>query len=43
MALKIRKIVLNADKKIKEEIKCGNLTFGYKGNLVVLYTYNKVD
>ena len=40
---KIGKIVLNVDRKIIEEIKWGNLTFVYKGNLAALYTYKTVD
>ena len=39
----IRDIFLATDKKITEDIKWGNLTFIYKGNLAFVYTFKKTD
>ena len=43
LVLKVRDIFLRTDKKITEAIKWGNLTFVYKGNVAIVYTYKKVN
>lgn len=42
LALKVRDIVLKADKSITEDIKWGNLTFISNGNIGFIYTYKSV-
>jgi hypothetical protein len=44
LAEEIRRIVIQADKKIEEAIKWGNLTFVKNGkNIAFVYTYGKVS
>lgn len=43
LVMQIRKIVLSTDKKITEDIKWGNLTFVYNGNLASIYTFTSTD
>src|SRR4051812_8320326 len=41
LAMQLRDVILNADKKITEDIKWNQLTFVYKGNLAFIYTLSK--
>src|SRR5437870_981638 len=43
LASKIRSIVLGVEEKIKEDIRWGNLTFIYKGNMTAMGNYDTVD
>ena len=43
LAVQLRDIFLNVDKKIEERIKWGNLTFVYKGNIAFVYTYKRAE
>lgn len=42
LALKVRDIILEADKSITEDIKWGNLSFMSNGNIGFIYTYKSV-
>lgn len=44
LAKKIRSVILDADKKIVESIKWGNLTFSFNNTkLIILYTHQTTD
>lgn len=43
LASKVRSIVLGVHEKIKEDIKWGDLTFIYKGNMAAIGNHDTVD
>lgn len=42
LTLRVRDIMLKSDSNLQEDIKWGNLTFIYNGNVAFIYTYKSV-